>query len=343
MMENTLEMKNDETIELQSTEVVNLPELENEAIDTIVALVNHAKTIKDGISSAKDFAVYYDVKDATTYIEATDKKSEVARKKYNDLKDMPEAHWYTIGRNKAKGEMTQEVLGVVIDAVDNNANATKALFNAQSKMAEFSSKLYAIGLMGIASNRMVVRQIKLRLENASKEELSELARQELEKVIYELELQQNISDKVDLCVIKINETNERCVQLAKSVEENQTDFLGRIEAVINAINQLETELNETNEKREQLSEQVNGYHKDFLKRIEVTKNAVNDIKEQLELRTKEADEKIEENYVKLKSFSAAHENRLNVLEKKSFFDSIVYKIFVGVVALCALILSLVSF
>ena len=187
MMENTLEMKNDEIIELQSTEVVNLPELENEAIDTIVALVNHAKTIKDGISSAKDFAVYYDVKDAITYIEATDKKSEVARKKYNDLKDMPEAHWYTIGRNKAKGEMTQEVLGVVIDAVDNNANATTALFNAQSKMAEFSSKLYAIGLMGIASNRMVVRQIKLRLENASKEELSELARQELEKVIYELE------------------------------------------------------------------------------------------------------------------------------------------------------------
>ena len=125
----------------------------------------------------------------------------------------------------------------------------------------------------------------------------ELSRQKLEKVIYELELQQNISDKVDLCVIKINETNERCVQLAKSVEENQTDFLGRIEAVINAINQLEKELNETNEKRERLSEQVNGYHKDFLKR----------------------------------------------LEKKSFFDSIVYKIFVGVVALCALILSLVSF
>lgn len=336
-------MKNDEIIEPQSTEVVNMPELENEAIDTIVALVNHAKTIKDGVSSSNDFVVYYDVKEATTYIKETDEKSKAAREKYNDLKEMPQAHWYTIGRNKAKAELSQEVLGEVIDAVDNNANATKALFNAQTKMAEFSNKLYAIGLMGIASNRMVVRQIKLRLENASKEELSELARQELEKVIYELELQQNISDKVDLCVKKNNETNERCVQLAKSVEENQADFLGRIEAVNNVVNQLETELNEANEKRVQLSEQVDESHKDFLKRIEVIENAVNDIKEQMELRTKEADKKIEENYVKLMSFSAAHENRLNVLEKKSFFDSIVYKIFVGVVALCALILSLVSF
>ena len=131
--------------------------------------------------------------------------------------------------------------------------------------------------------------------------------------------------------------------MAKSVEENQADFLGRIEAVINAVNQLKTELNEANEKQEQLFEQVDEFHKDFLKRIEVIENAVNDIKEQLELRTNEADKKIEENYVKLKSFSAAHENRLNVLEKKSFFDSIVYKIFVGIVALCALILSLVSF
>ena len=110
---------------------------------------------------------------------------------------MKQSHFWTIGRNKAKVGQTQEVLNDIIDAINNNANATKALFNDQTKLADLQKKLYGIGLMGIASNRIVIREIKLRLENASKEKLSELARKELENTYYELEKQLKLEERID--------------------------------------------------------------------------------------------------------------------------------------------------
>lgn len=294
----------------QSIEVGTQEELEKRVTETIVALVNKANAIAEE-NSVIEKPKLYEVGEATEYINKTDTKAGDARTKYNELKGMPEAHFWTIGRNKAKAEKTQAVLVDIIDAIDNNANATKALFNAQTKLAEFSNKLYAIGLMGIASNRMVVRQIKLRLEHASEEELSELARQELESVLYELKLQQSIAEKVDRVEANLNEANEKHDQLAKHVNENHADVLAKIEDTNNALkcneNQLNTKVNEVNERGNQLAK------------------------------------RIEENYKTLKSSADSHDKRLKVLEKKSFFDTSVYKVLLGIVALGALIISLVNY
>ena len=172
-------------------------ELKKETIDTIVALVNQAKAISAENSSVVDTTLYKDVDDPKTYIDKIEGHESRAREKYAKLEEMKKAHFWTIGRNKAKVEQTQEVLDDIIEAINNNANATKALFNNQVKLAVFSQRLYAIGIMGIAANRLVVREIKKRLEHASQEELDELARHELESVVNELQQQQRLERKVD--------------------------------------------------------------------------------------------------------------------------------------------------
>ena len=300
----------EETEKKQPIEVNTQEELEKRVTDTIVALVNKANAIaeENNVVVKPDL---YEVGETTAYIKETDTKAGAARTKYNELKGMPKAHFWTIGRNKAKAEKTQEVLDDIIDAIDNNANATKALFNAQTKLAEFSNKLYAIGLMGIASNRMVVRQIKLRLEHASEEELSELARQELESVLYELKLQQSIADKVDRVEANLNEAINKHNQLAEHVDENQADVLAKIEAV----------------------------NKDMKSSQEQFETKLNEVKDEGNQRAK----KTEESFQTLIAKSEIHEKRLDILEKKSFFDSSVYKILVGVLAVGALIISLISY
>lgn len=300
----------EETEKKQPIEVSTQEELEKRVTETIVALVNKANAIAEE-NNVVEKPDLYEVDEATEYIEKTDKSAGAARKKYEELQGMPKAHFWTIGRNKAKVEKTQEVLINVIDAIDNNALASKALFNAQTKLAEFSNELYAIGIMGIASNRMVVRQIKLRLEHASEEELSELARQELESVLYELKLQQSIAEKVDRVETNLNKVNEKHDQLAKHVNENHADVLAKIKDTNNVLktneNQLNTKINEINDKENQLAK------------------------------------RIEENYKTLKSSADTHDKRLKVLEKKSFLDTSVYKVLLGIVALGALIISLVNY
>jgi CRISPR/Cas system CSM-associated protein Csm2 small subunit len=180
---NQHELVNEVELSVQ-TEVIDEKELEKRAIDTITTLVNQANIISTENIPVDEMILYEDVDDPKTYIGKIEEHESKAKENYTELEKMKKAHFWTIGRNKAKVEQTQIVLEDIIKAINNNANATKALFNKYAKLAEYSNILYGIGIMGIASNRIVVREIKKRLEHASQEELNELARHELESVVY---------------------------------------------------------------------------------------------------------------------------------------------------------------
>lgn len=156
----------------------------------------------------------------------------------------------------------------------------------------------------------------------------------------------DVNDVREQLELRIKETGEKREQLAEQVDKYHIDVLKKIESTNNAVDgveeQLELKIKETDEKREQLAGQVDNYRADLIEKIEASNSAVNGIKEQLELRINGTDKKTEEYYESLKSLSDVHENRLNLLEKKTFFDSIFYKVFVGAVALCALILSFLT-
>lgn len=116
--------------------------------------------------------------------------AEVAAKK--------SAKWSWDGSNKK--EAIEALQNASIEMCKAQSSATGALeksFVNQKKMSEGMQYLFGLGVMNMAANRTVVRELELKLKNASKEELSELARQELERVLKQLKAQQDMLDRVE--------------------------------------------------------------------------------------------------------------------------------------------------
>ncbi|WP_438315447.1 hypothetical protein [Sporosarcina sp. FA9] len=101
------------------------------------------------------------------------------------------------GKKKVAIEELQTVGVDLAKAVQSGAKAQKISFEFQTKLAEITKYLFGLGVSNIASNRFVVRELELKLKNASQEEISELARHELMSVIKQLKEQEDILIKLE--------------------------------------------------------------------------------------------------------------------------------------------------
>ena len=100
-------------------------------------------------------------------------------------------------RDKKK-EAIEELQQAVIDlaeAVQSGAKAHKFAFELQARFADVTKYLFNLGVGNIAANRIVVRELELRLSGASKEQLSDLARQEVASVVRQLKEQEDLFQK----------------------------------------------------------------------------------------------------------------------------------------------------
>ena len=75
------------------------------------------------------------------------------------------------------------------------AEAQKVSFEYQTKLTDITMFLFGLGVINIAMNRSVVRELELKLKGASEEEISDLAKQELRNVILQLKAQEDIMIK----------------------------------------------------------------------------------------------------------------------------------------------------
>lgn len=96
---------------------------------------------------------------------------------------------------KAAIEELQTSGKMLAEAVQSGAKAQKISFEFQQRLAEITKYLFNLGVNNIAANRTVVRALEMRMKGASKEELSELARQELAAVVKQLKEQEDILHK----------------------------------------------------------------------------------------------------------------------------------------------------
>lgn len=101
------------------------------------------------------------------------------------------------GKKKVAIEELQSAGLDLAKAVQSGAEAQKISFEFQTKLAEISKYLFGLGVSNIASNRFVVRELEMRLKGASREELSEFARQELMSVVKQLKEQEDILRKIE--------------------------------------------------------------------------------------------------------------------------------------------------
>lgn len=190
------------------------------------------------------------------------------------------------GKKKAAIEELQSAGVDLANAVQSGAEAQKVSFELQTKLAEITKYLFGLGVSNIASNRFVVRELEMRLKGASKEELSELALQELTLVVKQLKEQEDILQKQeDLSkTVKIHEE--------KLVAQDQTNKIINRELQVNAeIDRLQeeqlkiqVETDKVFEIKLQEQEKIDQYHNEQLKlHAETDKQLEKQLKIQAEL------------------------------------------------------------
>ena len=131
-------------------------------------------------------------------------------------------------KKKAAIEELQTAVVGLAEAGTTVTEAQKILFEFQTQLAETTKFLFGLGVSNLASNRSVVRELELKLRGASREELSELARQEILRVVEQLKKQEDILTKQD----KFSETSKiHDKQLAKLIE-NEKKHEEKFEALI---------------------------------------------------------------------------------------------------------------
>lgn len=129
-----------------------------------------------------------------------------------------------VGKKKAAIKLLQNVTKGMADAQISAADAQKLLFEYQTKLTEISKFLFNLGVSNIAMNRSVVRELELKLKNASEEEISEFAKQELKNVIIQLKAQEDIMEKLGSVTGKVKEHAGQISYIDKQLEDiEETD------------------------------------------------------------------------------------------------------------------------
>lgn len=150
------------------------------------------------------------------------------------------AGWSLLGDKKKEAiEGLQEASIELAEAVQLGTKAQKLSFELQTRFAEVTKYLFTLGVSSIAANRVVVRELEMRLRGASDEELSDLSRHELMSVIQQLKEQEDLLRKQEQMKealyghdIKISHLLAQTDDLALSVKNHD----GQQRAMVDTIN-----------------------------------------------------------------------------------------------------------
>lgn len=156
-----------------------------------------------------------------------DNKIVQALKNADDIKSKAlvthRAGWSFGGKDKriaieALQDVTKDLAGSQIELVQTQ----KDLFNAYKSMSQNMTTLYQLGAMSLTANRMVYNELKLKLTNASKEQISDLAKAELQRTIKQIE------DLQDSLIIQERQ-KEKIMMHEQSIKalQNQTSEISK--------------------------------------------------------------------------------------------------------------------
>lgn len=255
-----------------------------------------------------------------------------------DIASKKEAGWSFFGGDKKEAiEALQSAAISQANALSDSVDANKQLFENQKKMSDALRYLFGLGVANMAANRTVVRELELKLQNASKEELSELARQEITNVILQLRAQEDMQYKL--------ENHNRILREHK----------GEIDKILGEINSFEERCKVILERTETLQDDVNKKEKELADRFDDEKRHIHD---EVNLLTKNLHDDISKlsNQLfasidnKVTSALQVTEPRLlsleqyrqHEIENRTFFDTKLYKAMVGIISVSALIVSLLN-
>lgn len=122
-------------------------------------------------------------------------------------------------KKKKAIEALQEAVKGQANALIPIVDAQKLLLKYQADLTKITIFLANLGAQNLAMNRAVVRELELRLKGASDEEFSDLAKQELIKVIADLKNREDIMNKQDKIAENVGKQHEDIKKLNKQIDD----------------------------------------------------------------------------------------------------------------------------
>lgn len=206
--ENEIALSDTVKNEIENIKPEDVPMVVSSQFSQIVALEEKTKKAMESAEKASEYA-----KDAKSRaIDAKDKSAGFFHKKAA-IEALQDAEYDTA----SAVVQLSEANSVTVDAL------TLSLEH-QKKLSEITQYLFYLGVSNMAMTETVIRQIELKLKNASKEEISELARQELKNVVERLKAQQDMFTSQQEQGKKIKEQDKRIGAVENKVKDNTDDL-----------------------------------------------------------------------------------------------------------------------
>lgn len=187
-------MNENEMIEVEtasgivSVNIETIPDIVAGRIEDISALENEVKQSEESAKDAMQFV-------STQMVRYQEKGFGIFRHRAGNTKDIVEDTQVSVEKLAAAQQVS--------------VSAMKKSFEFQKKLAETSKYLFELGCANITVNRIAVSAIEAKLNGASKEEISELARQEMMAVVRQLKEQEDILKKQEFLSSKVKENSSR--------------------------------------------------------------------------------------------------------------------------------------
>lgn len=182
MTSDVLEISSEQGI--VSVNVNDIPDIITSSIDNISKLEGQVRSAEQSASKAMDY-----VSEQMTRYE--EKGAWIFKHRSGNTKDIIED--------------TQEAVEKLATAQQVSVEAIKKSFEFQKKLAQTAKYLFDLGCANVTVNRIAVRAIEIKLSGASKETLSELAKQEMMAVVRQLKEQEDILKKQEFLNSKVKE------------------------------------------------------------------------------------------------------------------------------------------
>lgn len=274
------------------------------------------------------------LKDLGANVTTATEKAEKAKQSAASAKEKS----YKAFHKKEAVESLQSATVDLADAQISAAQAQEVSFEYQQKLAEMTKYLFALGVSNISMNRSVVRELELKLNGASKDELDEFARKEILAVVQQLKAQEDIMSKQNDLSNKVK-AHEIQLQAKTKKDDSQDEEIARQAAIDKELGRrIDSGDKKDKAQDEEIARQAT-IDEEHTRLINELKTANADrVKEIEELRSlcAELSERLSENVTSLDS----KEHRINgILNEKSSKKAVIISYVIGAIGIIVAIIQ----
>lgn len=153
--------------------------------------------------------------DTLKLVKESEKRAQKAKKAANKASNLSAG----FGKKRKAIEAIQNSQKENSLATEANSQAIYKIAELQQRLCDAIKALLSLNVRNLAASRSVYRQLELKLKVASEQELSDLAKEEIQKVMTELKNQQDMMLRQEKMSEEINKQNIKIQQQDEEIEK----------------------------------------------------------------------------------------------------------------------------